>query len=629
MKRTLLLVILCLLFSPALARTAIDNAAARGNASQFTSASKTSNGVRLADQWCKTPGTLDRSCIQNAIDDITAHGQIVTINALAFRQGVVNIPAGDYTIASPLVIPKGTQVLVIGAGVESNWGTRLHSGNNDLLTITSDAVTIQGIFFDGAAGIAAGHSCVTLGDATHSVFDSYIDNNWFQGCGKAVHAVKFSGGHFNGNNMEMGTYGVYSNVSTGDLAASSMIIGGLRCYSTNVACVWVTGDGSANFADNSIDGGLFDYSSNQAANPNAGMIFFDRVRNFKISAVTFHGCKAADCPQGENTADDIRVTSSTNGIISGTTHWAPGRNAIFLNADSGVVVGAASVHGCNVGNSRGTTAAVIADSLTNSIITGVATSHDVTNLNNCTYGIADGSSSVGTSIYGNNLEAGVTGTYFVQNTAVSSLTYGTLYAQAAANPKVYVTDGNGIGATDKTVALSYNTLYDYAELQAYMNGTGAKALYLNRLGGKVSVGAGGLATTGNVVQPTANGATWTRGSISEEITLSKGGSTTDSTADMLPANSIIEAVVARVTTTITKATDWELGDGTVAGRFAAPNSTLTAGTTEVGLAHVDLTGTSGPRQTAATKLRVTCTGTPGAGKIRVTVFYRSFVSPQS
>lgn len=127
----------------------------------------------------------------------------------------------------------------------------------------------------------------------------------------------------------------------------------------------------------------------------------------------------------------------------------------------------------------------------------------------------------------------------------------------------------------------------------------------------------------------ANSGYWERGSISESITLSTGGATTDSTADLLPANAIIEAVTARITTAITTATDWALGDATTVARFAAANSTLAAGTTSVGLEHVDQTGAAGPKQTSAAKLRITTTGTPGAGVIRVTVYYRRFVAPTS
>jgi hypothetical protein len=122
---------------------------------------------------------------------------------------------------------------------------------------------------------------------------------------------------------------------------------------------------------------------------------------------------------------------------------------------------------------------------------------------------------------------------------------------------------------------------------------------------------------------------WQMGSISELITLSTGGATTDSSANLLPANSIIESVTARVTTTIVTATDWALGDGTISTRFTSANATLTAGTTTIGFNQVEGTGTSGKIQTSAAKLRITTTGTPSAGVIRVTVYYRQFLPPTS
>jgi hypothetical protein len=74
---------------------------------------------------------------------------------------------------------------------------------------------------------------------------------------------------------------------------------------------------------------------------------------------------------------------------------------------------------------------------------------------------------------------------------------------------------------------------------------------------------------------------------------------------------------------------WTFQNGT--GRFYSPAlATLTLGTTVIGLTHVDKTGTSGPVQTAAAKVRITCTGSnPGAGAVRITVFYRQFVAPTS
>lgn len=130
---------------------------------------------------------------------------------------------------------------------------------------------------------------------------------------------------------------------------------------------------------------------------------------------------------------------------------------------------------------------------------------------------------------------------------------------------------------------------------------------------------------------TPNGAQMLEGYVEEEITLSTGGATTDSTANLLPANSEILGVVARVTTTITNSTNWALGEATTAARFLAATTDLTAGTTKVGVVHRQgsiSTDATGPMQASAAKLRITTTGSnPGAGKVRVAVFYRQFVAP--
>lgn len=136
------------------------------------------------------------------------------------------------------------------------------------------------------------------------------------------------------------------------------------------------------------------------------------------------------------------------------------------------------------------------------------------------------------------------------------------------------------------------------------------------------------------LQQTPNAAQCIRGQLSEEITLNTGGTTTDSAANLLPANAIIEAVVARVTQGITTATDWKLGDASQAARFLGAQSggQLALGATAVGLAHRDPTVASadlGLVQSAAAKLRITTTGTPGAGKIRITVFWTQFIAPTS
>ena len=136
----------------------------------------------------------------------------------------------------------------------------------------------------------------------------------------------------------------------------------------------------------------------------------------------------------------------------------------------------------------------------------------------------------------------------------------------------------------------------------------------------------------NSIRQTANGAQWIEGQSSEEVTLNTGAAATDSVANLLPANSLIEAVEYRITETITTAANFTVGDATQAARFLGTQSTLTAGTTGIGLLQHNPANASndlGPVQSAAAKVRITCNAAPGAGKLRLTIFYRSFVAPTS
>ena len=116
---------------------------------------------------------------------------------------------------------------------------------------------------------------------------------------------------------------------------------------------------------------------------------------------------------------------------------------------------------------------------------------------------------------------------------------------------------------------------------------------------------------------------------SAATTLSTGGTTTDTGLSCLPATAVIDTVVYRITTTITTAASFTIGDGTIAARFCGTQSTLTAGTTGICFLQADQTGTSGPRQVSAAKVRVTTNANPGAGAIRLIVFYHTYSPPTS
>jgi len=132
-------------------------------------------------------------------------------------------------------------------------------------------------------------------------------------------------------------------------------------------------------------------------------------------------------------------------------------------------------------------------------------------------------------------------------------------------------------------------------------------------------------------QTTSNGAIVTFGWVTELLTINTGGTTTDTVID-LPANSIIESVVGRVTTALTVATSFDVGDPTTTSRFAT-GIAVALNTTFVGLNHWKgsvSTDAAGPTQGSTAKVRITANGgTPGAGVVRLTVFYRTLTPPTS
>ena len=131
---------------------------------------------------------------------------------------------------------------------------------------------------------------------------------------------------------------------------------------------------------------------------------------------------------------------------------------------------------------------------------------------------------------------------------------------------------------------------------------------------------------GDEVIRTTEGAAWIRGSVTGLMWLSTTSAVSDTT-NMLPANSVIEAVVYRITVAITGATSLTIGDYANPARFVARATSLAAGETGVGTEHVDHAGAAGPRQALSAPVRVACNSTPSGGRIMITVFYRQFVAP--
>jgi hypothetical protein len=144
------------------------------------------------------------------------------------------------------------------------------------------------------------------------------------------------------------------------------------------------------------------------------------------------------------------------------------------------------------------------------------------------------------------------------------------------------------------------------------------------------------ATESNARITDSHGGTQIRGTLTENVTLSTVGATTDTTIQ-IPANSLVLGVTVRVTTGITgiDSTALQIGDATTAARFGSI-AAFTAGTTGVGLSHLQggiSTDAAGPIVTSATAVRLTLSGgtdnTPSAGAVRVTIHYIALTAPTS
>lgn len=140
---------------------------------------------------------------------------------------------------------------------------------------------------------------------------------------------------------------------------------------------------------------------------------------------------------------------------------------------------------------------------------------------------------------------------------------------------------------------------------------------------------GTLKYAGDIVGGTS-GATMAKTYVTELLTLSTGATTTATSGNLAPANSEILAITYRITTTITTAANFNVrvtgGNPFVnIGTATTSQTTLTAGTTGV---LVPGAYGEGYRSTATT-LTVTTNANPGAGVIRLTVFYRQFTPATS
>lgn len=302
----------------------------------------------------------------------------------------------------------------------------------------------------------------------------------------------------------------------------------------------------------------------------------------------------------------------------------------FLTAGSGLSISGTTITATATGDVVGPASATsnalaVFDGTTGKLIKNSSITQDAntpvfafTNAGTVNRLIGDSDTTVALTLdagYGSELKFGLAQLYLGSNA---------VWQKPAGTTRIYTSDTNSRWGASMLPGFSSDADASAAALDT---------TFFRAAAGVMGVGGATGTAAGTLRVQAASGGYVQEGTNTELITLDTGALVTDSTANLLPANSIIDAVTARVTTTITTSTDWAVGDPTTAARFSSANATLAAGTTSVGLNHQQgsvATDATGPVQIAAAKVRITVTGAnPGAGAIRVTVHYRTFVAPTS
>jgi hypothetical protein len=158
-----------------------------------------------------------------------------------------------------------------------------------------------------------------------------------------------------------------------------------------------------------------------------------------------------------------------------------------------------------------------------------------------------------------------------------------------------------------------------------VGGTGATIA--NKNGVYAPVAQAGIISTGGAAQVFGSAENSTTAACETNYgvtTLATKSTTTNTGLDCLPANAIIDAVVYRITTTITAAASFTIGDTGAPSRFCTTQSKLTAGSTGICIAQ---SGSSAAIQNAASAVRLTTNAAPGAGAIRLIVYYHTWTAP--
>lgn len=358
------------------------------NVSANTNTDTLDTTIYYADQYCTTPGTLDDTCLQNAINAVLANAVTGISIGVPRHLGVIRMRPGVYhfnnTVTVPAVASAGVNLSIQGeyqAGIEGVIVTSGSTVPTTYIQVLSDNVDIKNIAFNSGANAVM--NAITLGSSSIGTYDTHINWCWFDGPQNAIHIINGTGYDLSHNTFDSGgSYGIYSNHAAGDIQAAYLIATDLRGYG-NIAAVYIDGDGTTNFGLSNFSG-IFDHSigSNCAVNVMNAL-------NVNIQGQFI-----------DNQNDDICLVNDVGVNVGPFTSFGAGATVLSLNGTVNT-----SIFGGSIINTGHVLPGVPTIKVVGSSNTRV---HDVTSILNGgaiaynNYGLSIDSTSTGSYSYANN-----------------------------------------------------------------------------------------------------------------------------------------------------------------------------------------------------------------------------------
>jgi hypothetical protein len=372
------------------------------------------NGEWNAIAWCATPGVLDDTCIQRAIDDISIHG---SVGASVGRQGKVYIPAGNYLIHHTLIVPVGTRVEIAGSKT-SNWGSVLiEDPGVDILAVHADTVKIHGLLFRGDTSAGPVGHAIVLGTATQPTYDSYIEDNWFiSNADSAIDIVNGSNIWITNNDFDqMANAAIYAHPASGASVNNVHISSDFwNQFGSSVDAAGLVGGSGSNVYALSVVGSHFRLqglvSNTPSMQPDQAGLSLSNVYGVTVSGNQFV----------LNSNNDILFQNVQGATITGNSAIGTGREFIDCRDCQGVVV---SGNTGTAANASGFTGSTVLGWISFRQISGMsagntASSNTLTSMSGqkAAWGIYSDANTSSSSVFGNQV-AGATGAVFNGNTS--------------------------------------------------------------------------------------------------------------------------------------------------------------------------------------------------------------------